>query len=101
MFTGRRSPHNALASPTEEESALSTTEPVKRRNRGPAVPRNLDKPPLVLTFAEACHELGVSRWTLYRMIKAGELAKVKVKGQERIAYSELVDYVERNTNRQV
>jgi excisionase family DNA binding protein len=101
MSTGRRSPHNVLASPfTEEEAQLSTTEPVKRRrNRGPAVPRNLDKPPLVLTFTEACHELGVSRWTLHRMIKSGELATVKVNDHEGIAYRELLDYVERNTNR--
>jgi excisionase family DNA binding protein len=79
---------------------LSTTEPVKRRRkRGPAVPRNLDKPPLVLTFTEACHELGVSRWTLRRMRESGELATVRVGEHEGIAYSELVDYVARNTNR--
>jgi excisionase family DNA binding protein len=79
---------------------LSTIEPVKRRrNRGPAVPRNLNKPPLILTFTESCHELGVSRWTLRRMIKSGELATVRVGDHEGIAYRELLDYVERNTRR--
>jgi hypothetical protein len=78
----------------------NTAEPVKRRrNRGPVVPRDLDKP-LVLTFTEACHELGdISRRTLRRIIKSGELAVTRVADHEGIAYGELVDYVARNTRR--
>ena len=40
--------------------------------------------PKLLTIAEAATELRIHPWTLYRLIRRGEIAAVKVGGQLRI-----------------
>lgn len=61
------------------------------------------RPPLSLTLADAAAELGVSRGTLETIINQGGLKchKLTQKGDRRIAYAELVRYVESQTNRGV
>jgi excisionase family DNA binding protein len=41
----------------------------------------------LLTIAEACHFLRVSRWTLYRFIRARQLTTVKVRSRRLIPRS--------------
>jgi predicted site-specific integrase-resolvase len=55
--------------------------------------------PLVLDFTAASRRLGVSVWTLKKMRDAGTIATVQVAGREKIATSEVDDYIERNTRR--
>ncbi len=45
--------------------------------------------PLLLTQADAARLLGVSRITVYRMVKAGDVVPVKVRGAVRYRRSDL------------
>ncbi len=59
--------------------------------------RNTASSPLALTFGEAGRCLGVSDRTIRRLIEAGELEFVKVRGAVRIPYGALARYVASNT----
>lgn len=74
--------------------------PTKKKNPAPdrRARRHPDEP-LVLDFTAAGRRLGVSVWTLKKMRDAGEIATVQVYGREKIALSEVEDYIERNTRR--
>jgi excisionase family DNA binding protein len=52
-------------------------------------------PGRLLTTAEACSRLGVSRWTLDRMVRDGQLQQVRVRSAIRYPAGELDAYVRR------
>ncbi len=53
-------------------------------------------PPVLLDYEEVAEHLGVSYWTIRRMVAAGELASVLVsKRSPRISADEVLRYVER------
>lgn len=50
--------------------------------------------PMLLTVPEACSRLRVSRWTLYQLIRSGQLDTIKIGSSRRVpvtAIGELVD----------
>jgi len=52
-------------------------------------------PPLLYRPGEACHQLGISRGQLYKMLAAGELASVQIGHLRRIPRAALEHYVDR------
>jgi excisionase family DNA binding protein len=54
-------------------------------------------PAEVLTIPQVADRLKVSRNTVYRLISAGELPVVEVRGKSRVAESDLQQYIDRNT----
>ena len=50
-------------------------------------------PEQLLSVAEAAELLGVSRMTVYRLIRDGDLQRVKVRGASRIPESSLGSYL--------
>ena len=53
------------------------------------------EPGRLLTTAEACSRLGISRWTLDRMVRDGQLRQVRVRSAIRYPAGELDAYVRR------
>lgn len=49
----------------------------------------------MLSVQHAADYCDVSKWTIYRLVNAGELRAMKVGDQMRIAQSDLDDYIER------
>lgn len=56
-----------------------------------------DRSPVVLTIAEACATLRISKWSLYQLIRSGRLTTIKI-GSRRVvpvaAIHRLVDALE-------
>ena len=50
-----------------------------------------------LSASEVANSLGVCRDTVYRMVRDGSIKGVRVRGQWRIAMSELHNYINDNT----
>lgn len=48
----------------------------------------------LLTVAEACTELRISRWTLYQLIRSGQLVSIKLRSRRVIPRSAIHDLVE-------
>ncbi len=62
----------------------------------PAIQSKARTLPVLLDYEEVAEHLGVSYWTIRRMVKAGELRHVLVsKRSPRIDVEEVVRYVER------
>ena len=54
----------------------------------------IEMQPLVHRVNDACARLGISRTTLYQLIKAGELRPIEVGGRVVVAESELRRFVD-------
>jgi excisionase family DNA binding protein len=52
-----------------------------------------DGPRLVYSVGDAARQLGVSRSTLFVLVKNNELASIKVHTRRLIAHADLVDYI--------
>jgi excisionase family DNA binding protein len=52
----------------------------------------------LVTVAEACRELTVSRGTIYKLLEAGQLKSVKIGGCRRIPWSEIERVQEHGTD---
>jgi excisionase family DNA binding protein len=48
----------------------------------------------LLTVAEACASLRISRWTFYRLIQSGQLRTVKIGSARRIPVAALTEFVD-------
>jgi excisionase family DNA binding protein len=48
----------------------------------------------LLTVAEACASLRISRWTFYRLIQTGQLKTVKIGSARRVPVAALGEFVE-------
>jgi excisionase family DNA binding protein len=57
--------------------------------------KTIDFPPWLLTTEQACTRLGISRWTLSRLVRDGELRHVRVRSAIRYPAGELDAYVKR------
>ena len=53
--------------------------------------------PLTITGPSAARRLGVSKATIWRMIKDGDLKTIEIRGKNRILKSSLTAFVRRNT----
>ena len=53
-------------------------------------------PKILCTADEAAVTLGVSRRTIFRLIRSGDLATVRIRNTRRIPVSAMQDYVARN-----
>ncbi len=64
-----------------------------------------DKPlASMLSVAEACKCLGISKWSLYKLIRSGELSSVKIGSRRLIAVRaihKLIDKLEKNGRRKL
>lgn len=49
--------------------------------------------PLLLTIAQAAHVLGISRTTVYQLMRTGELHAIHIRRSSRISQDELVRFV--------
>jgi excisionase family DNA binding protein len=47
--------------------------------------------PLLLTQRQACGALGVSRFTIFRMVQDGQLHPVMIRGARRYRYEEIME----------
>ena len=61
----------------------------------PTYLRTVDASVELLTVAEACTELRVSKWTLYQYIRSRQLASVKLRSRRLIPRSAIRDLIER------
>jgi excisionase family DNA binding protein len=50
--------------------------------------------PELLTVAEACASLRISRWTFYRLVQGGDLKTVKIGSARRVPVTALREFVE-------
>jgi excisionase family DNA binding protein len=50
----------------------------------------------LLTVAEACGYLRISKWTLYRFIQAGKLKTVKIGSRRLIRMQSILEFVEQH-----
>jgi excisionase family DNA binding protein len=70
----------------------------------PLAPNRLSSSgPALLTVAEACASLRISRWTFYRLVQRGELKTVKIGSARRVpiaAINELVAHLCRQEDAQ-
>ena len=65
---------------------------------GKAIPSADDEQePLTITGPNAARRLGVSKATIWRMIKDGDLKTIEIRGKSRILKSSLTAFVRRNT----
>lgn len=48
----------------------------------------------MLTVAEACAQLRISKWTLYRLIQSGQLASVKIGSRRLIPMRAITKFIE-------
>jgi excisionase family DNA binding protein len=53
------------------------------------VSASVPAPPLLVTIADACQQLQVSRWMLYQLLDRGDLASVKFERSRRIPQTEI------------
>lgn len=63
-----------------------------------AVERSNDverQPCVMLTVAEACEHLRISKWMLYRLIRDGELPTVKIGSRRLISMRSILRLIER------
>lgn len=51
-------------------------------------------PPRLLTVEEACRKLRVSRWSLYQLIRANQLATVRIGRRRLVAESAIDRFIE-------
>lgn len=51
--------------------------------------------PTMLTVAEACARLRISKWTLYRLIRDGKLTSVKIGSRRLISMRSILHFIER------
>ena len=51
----------------------------------------------LLTIAQACETLNVSRMTLYRLMESGDLRRVKIGRSVRIRVEDVLELIERET----
>lgn len=58
----------------------------------PIVPSSPDE---LLTVAEACAELRISKWTLYQYIRSRQLASIKLRSRRVIPRSAIHELIER------
>jgi excisionase family DNA binding protein len=69
------------------KSATPQNEPDRRR-------LNLQSAQAVLTAREACDYLRISKWTLYRLIGAGQIKTMKISNRRLIRRQSLEAYME-------
>jgi len=75
------------------------TAPEERKSKALLILQGADMPlridePLLLSMGQACELLGVSRATLWRMIRAGRLTKTEIySGAYRLRRSDILDLV--------
>jgi excisionase family DNA binding protein len=62
-------------------------------NTGPSLPQ-ASAPSTLLTVAEACAELRISRWTLYRLIQTRRLATIKIGSRRLVPLIDLQTLIE-------
>lgn len=65
-------------------------EKAKQRKQG-----NVPAGTTMFTMAEACKELRISRWSLYRLINDGKLESVKIGRRRLIPADALADFVKK------
>jgi DNA binding domain, excisionase family len=56
-----------------------------------------DNPDGLLTVTEACAELRVSRWTLYQLIRSGQLPSIKLRSRRVIPRQAIRELIQRLT----
>jgi excisionase family DNA binding protein len=76
-------------------SALSFYTRAAQRNRPPAPSGDQLEPVRLLTVAEACAELRVSKWTLYQYIHSRQLASVKLRSRRLIPRDAIRELIEK------
>jgi len=52
-------------------------------------------PSAMLTVAEACQHLRISKWTLYRLIQGGKLPTIKIGSRRLISTRSIHQFIER------
>ncbi|TDD08112.1 DNA-binding protein [Saccharopolyspora terrae] len=57
--------------------------------------RTTSQPRVLLTIEQAAHQLSLSRATMFRLIKTGDIASVRIGRARRIAAEAIEDYVHR------
>jgi excisionase family DNA binding protein len=56
---------------------------------------NLEITPTVLTVTEACQQLRVSKWTLYKLMHSRQLESIRIRRRRLIPLSAIQDLVSR------
>lgn len=59
-----------------------------------------DQPRTLLTVESAAHRLSISRTTMFRLLKVGEIASIRIGYARRIPAEEIDAYVQRLTTQQ-
>jgi excisionase family DNA binding protein len=57
--------------------------------------QNIATKPAVLTVAEACRELRISKWTLYQLIRSRQLETIRIRRRRLIPLTALHDMLNR------